>query len=158
MATERVIDANIKTALINNDDFEYAHLIKFERPFSPDSSTGKFRTNAGRYAYLTDASRDILFNDGNGEQTYRANKVLGLGNYQETTTARATSMNLTLAAQTLGTSIEVSGTLAKVSTTTGSFAASDPALDILDFGIWGILGISEIEKFYYRGMGCIDMV
>ena len=78
MATERVIDANIKTALINNDDFEYAHLIKFERPFSPDSSTGNFRTNAGRYAYLTDASRDVLFNDesGIGEQTYRANKVL----------------------------------------------------------------------------------
>ena len=150
MATERVIDANIKTALINNDDFEYAHLIKFERPFSPDSSTGNFRTNAGRYAYLTDASRDVLFNDesGIGEQTYRANKVLGLGNYQETTTARATTMNLTLAAQTLGTSIGVSGTLAKVSTTTGSFAASDPALDILDFYEEGLREGDKIKLVY----------
>ena len=147
MATERVIDANIKTALINNDDFEYAHLIKFERPFSPDSSTGNFRTNAERYAYLTDASRDILFDDGNSEETYRANKVLGLGNYQETTTARATSMNLTLAAQTLGTSIGVSGTLSG-SGNSGSFAASDPALDILDFYEEGLREGDKI-KFVY---------
>ena len=33
MSVERNIDSNIKTALVNNDDFAYAHLVKFERPF-----------------------------------------------------------------------------------------------------------------------------
>ena len=56
---KRSINSNIETALINNEPFEYAHLIKFERPFAPDSD-GKYRTNANRYVYLTDGSRDFL--------------------------------------------------------------------------------------------------
>ena len=33
---KRIIDSAIETHLINNEPFEYAHLIKFERPFHPE--------------------------------------------------------------------------------------------------------------------------
>ncbi len=46
--SERNINANIKTALVSNDDFVYAHLVKFERPFDPVD--GEFRTDTNRYA------------------------------------------------------------------------------------------------------------
>ena len=113
---KRSINSNIETHLINNEAFEYAHLIKFERPFAPDED-GKYRTNANRYVYLTDGSRDISFNDGstdhdgssNGSQIYRANRVESLGNYQETIEARATNMSLILSAESLGLSVSVSG-------------------------------------------------
>ena len=113
---KRSINSNIETHLINNEAFEYAHLIKFERPFAPDSD-GKYRTNANRYVYLTDGSRDISFNDGstdhdgnaNDSQIYRANRIESLGSYQETTVARATNMNLVLSAESLGISSSVTG-------------------------------------------------
>lgn len=113
---KRSINSNIETHLINNEAFEYAHLIKFERPFAPDED-GKYRTNANRYVYLTDGSRDISFNDGstdhdgnsNGSQIYRANRVESLGSYQETIEARATNMALVLSAESLGLSVSVSG-------------------------------------------------
>ena len=105
MSTERAINSSIKTLLINNDDFSYAHLVKFERPFP--LVNGKPRTNANRYAYYTDGATDIVF-DGD---TYRANRILAIGQYSETTKARATSMALTLAAEDLGASVEIAGTI-----------------------------------------------
>ena len=83
---KRVIDSAIETHLVNNEPFEYAHLVKFERPFHP--SDGKFRTNANRYVYLTDAERDNVF-EGN---TYKAHQLLTIGNYSETTQAKATNL------------------------------------------------------------------
>ena len=56
---ERSINAAIKSKLVANEPFQYAHLVKFERPFDPVD--GAFRTNANRYAYYTDADHDILF-------------------------------------------------------------------------------------------------
>ena len=101
--SERNINASIKSTLINNDEFSYAHLVKFERPF--DLLEGEVRTDdAQRYAYYTDGATDILF-DGN---TYRANRLTSVGTYSETTTARATSMSISLAAEDLGASIELS--------------------------------------------------
>jgi len=115
--TKRSIDTSIEELLVSNGDFEYAHLIKFERPFDQDPSGTGFRTNANRYAYFTDASRDINFNDGtsdqdgnaNGSQVYRANRVLSVGQYSETTSPRAISVGLTLAGEHLGTSVSVTG-------------------------------------------------
>ena len=49
---ERNLNANLRKALINNDAFEYCHLIKFERP-SKAMLNGKFSTDAVRYAYLS---------------------------------------------------------------------------------------------------------
>ena len=112
MPTERSVNSTIRTTLINNEAFEYAHLIKFERPQLPNANN-TFSTNANKFVYLTDGARDISFNDGstndsgsaNGSQIYRANKLLNVTGYKESMQAKATSMTLTIAAETLGTSV-----------------------------------------------------
>ena len=103
---KRVIDPALENHLVTNEPFEYAHLVKFERPFHP--SDGKFRTNANRYVYLTDGARDIDF-EGN---TYKAHQLLTISNYSETTTAKATNLNLTMPGEYLGTSVTFTGTFA----------------------------------------------
>ena len=65
MAERNIDNSALRTALINGDPFEYAHLVKFERPFA--SNNGDFRTNPTRYVYLTDGQRDITF----GGNTYK---------------------------------------------------------------------------------------
>ena len=40
--TKRSINTSIEEVLVSNSEFEYAHLIKFERPFAKDPKTGKF--------------------------------------------------------------------------------------------------------------------
>ena len=123
---ERSINAAIKSKLVANEPFQYAHLVKFERPFDPKD--GEFRTNANRYAYYTDAAHDITFS-GN---TYRADRITSIGSYSETTTARATTMNLTLAAEDLGAKVVVTGaiTVATVdSVVTGTFTPSATVID-----------------------------
>ena len=55
---KRDIPTNVENLLINNEPFEYAHLVKFERPFNPKD--GEFRTDANRYVYLTVSKRYIL--------------------------------------------------------------------------------------------------
>ena len=90
---------------------------------------GEFRTNANRYVYLTDASRDITFH-GN---TYIANRIQSIGAYSETIDAKATNMTLTLSGEPLGLSYTVTGNLS-----TGSFAgvgyAGDDATDFVRAG------------------------
>ena len=121
--TKRSINTSIEEVLVSNSEFEYAHLIKFERPFPIETDANgvkqmrTFRTNANRYAYFTDASRDISFNDqstdhddqANGSQIYRANRVKSIGSYSETTSPRATNMALTLSGEHLGTSLSITG-------------------------------------------------
>ena len=105
---ERALDATLKTSLINEDPFLYAHLIKFERAVGTDGSRPS--KNARDYVYLTDASRDITFNDGstnvagvaNGVQTYRANRVGNVGTIAETTEAKASSLTLEINSTLLG--------------------------------------------------------
>ena len=63
MSIERSVNSTIRTALLNNEPFEYAHLVKFERPQLPNANNS-FSTNANKFAYLTDGARDISFNDG----------------------------------------------------------------------------------------------
>ena len=112
MPTERSVNSTIRTTLINNEAFEYAHLVKFERPQLPNANNS-FSTNANKFVYLTDGARDISFNDGstndsgsaNGSQIYRANKLLKVTGYKESMQAKASSMTLTIAAETLGTSV-----------------------------------------------------
>lgn len=112
MPTERSVNSTIRTTLINNEAFEYAHLVKFERPQLPDANN-TFSTNANKFVYLTDGARDISFNDGstndsgslNGSQIYRANKLLNVTGYKESMQAKASSMTLTIAAEVLGTSV-----------------------------------------------------
>jgi hypothetical protein len=113
MSTEKTINSTIRTNLLNNEDFLYAHLVKFERPFPKDSDTNTFGTEANRYAYYTDGSHDISYDDGsgNGAQVYRANRILSIGNYSETTQARASQMNLTLAGEDLKPALTMTATI-----------------------------------------------
>jgi len=141
--TKRSVPTAIEELLVSNSEFEYAHLIKFERPFPKDPKTGNFRTNANRYAYFTDASRNISFNDGstdhdsqsNGSQLYRANRVKSIGSYSETTSPRATNMALTLSGDHLGTSLSITGDFGSAAFTVAtSFHDDADATDLVDFG------------------------
>ena len=141
--TKRSVNTSIEEVLVSNEAFEYAHLIKFERPFKKDPDSPDFRTNANRYAYFTDASRDISFNDAstdqdgnsNGSQVYRANRVKSIGSYSETTSPRATNMALTLSGNHLGTSISISGDFGSSAFTVDTTFHDDrDATDLVDFG------------------------
>ena len=142
--TKRIVNTSIEELLVSNAPLEYAHLIKFERPFPGDpNNSKKHRTNANRYAYFTDASRDISFNDGsvnqdsqaNGSQIYRANRVKSIGGYSETTTPRATNMSLNLSGDHLGTSFSVTGDFGSASFTVDAQIHDDrDKTDLVDFG------------------------
>ena len=128
---ERQLSTALRKVLINNEPFSYCHLIKFERP-SKAMLNGKFSTDAVRYAYYTDAGHNVSFDDGslatngnsNGSQTYIADKILNVSNYQETVEARASGMTLEFAAESLNLSVTssevtVSSSVLSVPTTSG---------------------------------------
>ena len=146
--TKRVINDKIEQLLVANEPFEYAHLVKFERPFAPKD--GKFRTNARRYVYLTDASRDITF-QGN---TYIANRIKTVGNYAETTEARATNMNLTLSGEPLGVKFTTTGDLSS-----GAFAINSGQLvdgDLVDFVAAGFIEGDKVKITKSNGTSFSD--
>ena len=109
---ERTVGTNLRKKLINNEPFTYAHLVKFERP-SAILPNGTHSTDAKRYAYFTDATHNIAFDDlsndtignNNGTQTYIANKLLNVSSYSETIEARASGMSLTVAGESLNNAI-----------------------------------------------------
>lgn len=117
--TERPVSAALKTMLVNNEPFLYAHLIKFERPSRPDSTSGLVSTSKQRYTYLTDASINVSFDDGstdlqgtaNGTQVYLANKVLSVGAVSEQTKATAATTNIVLDGNAIGASIQATVTV-----------------------------------------------
>jgi hypothetical protein len=142
--TERPVNAALKTMLVNNEPFQYAHLIKFERPSRPDSLSGLVSTSKQRYTYLTDASINVSFDDGsvdlqgvaNGSQVYLANKVLSVGTIQEQTKATTSTTSLVLDGNGLGA--EITGTAAITLVSTGIwdivFAAPITLDDLLSEG------------------------
>jgi len=108
MSTERDLGSTaLRTSLINGDPFVYAHLIKFERAVTTASS--KPARNARDYTYISDASVDIVWDDGsknvkgvsNGAQTYRADRVKKVGTISETIEAKATNMSIAIASEGL---------------------------------------------------------
>ena len=131
MAERNISNSALRTALINGDPFEYAHLVKFERPFA--SKNGDFRTNANRYVYLTDGQRDITF-EGN---EYKASGLVTVGSYAETTQARATNMSLTLPGEFLGTEVVVTagfGTDGKITATNQLGSDVNDTIDFFEEG------------------------
>jgi hypothetical protein len=109
MLIERPVSPELRELLVDNDTFAWAHLIKFERP-SRSIRDGVTSTSKERYTYLTDASRDVNFDDGssnldnvpNGTQVYIANKVLKISNVSEYTEAKASTFSLTLDGNGIG--------------------------------------------------------
>ena len=114
--TIRSLNPTLTASLLENDEFVYAHLVKFEKPLK--TSTGDSGQRANDYSYITDGSHDIVFNDGskntdgnfNGAQTYLAGKLLSVGAINETIEARASSINLVVSATSLNTISSVSFT------------------------------------------------
>ena len=109
MTTERSINATLKTSIMNNEPFLYAHLIKFERSIKTVSSLpSKVATD---YGYISDASVNIEFDDEskdatgvlNGSQTYIANRVTKIGSINETTKAKASTINIEISSEALDT-------------------------------------------------------
>ena len=98
-------------SLIDNATFNYAHLVKFERPTAV-SVKGKTSRKANIYSYITDSAFDIEWDDlsidaegvANGTQNYHANKISKIGSVTETTEAKSTNMSLSLDASGLGAS------------------------------------------------------
>ena len=107
----RPLDAALKTSLLNEEEFVYAHLVKFEKGIK--TTTGESGKGPNSYAYITDGSFDMVFNDGsvdaegnaNGPQTYIANKLLAVGSISEKTHASASSLTLNIAANALNTTL-----------------------------------------------------
>lgn len=126
MLTERVVHPDVRALLMAGTPYKYAHLIKFERPSRPEDVTGVVSTSAQRYTYLTDASRDVAFDDlsvdqtntANGSQIYIANKVLQVSGMQEAIEAKASNFTITLDGNGLGAAVSATGvTIATVDST-----------------------------------------
>lgn len=108
--TIRNVNSSLRSALLTEEPFVYAHLVKFERPITMDGD--KPRQDAKDFVYITDASRDISFDDGtvnvdgssNGSQVYIANKLRKTGAVSETIQARATSFSIQVDAAALDVS------------------------------------------------------
>ena len=130
----------LKNSLIANEEYGFFHLVKFEKPkdvTAPGFSSGK----AANYAYITDSSINIEFNDGskdskdvaNGPQTYIANKLLSVGTINETTDAKASNMTVTMSGTALGTIVQTNAafTTSSMTTTTDLVDAGFQEGDVL---------------------------
>lgn len=113
---KRNIPVDLELSLLNNEPYEYFHLVKFEKP-KKSNFIGAISGRATDYAYITDAPYNIDWDDqsidslgnANGVQTYVANKLESVGSVQETTEVRANNLSLKLSSIALGTSITDSG-------------------------------------------------
>ena len=118
----RSLHSTTKKFLLENEEFIYADLVKFEKPSPYSSVGGKTSRKANTYAYLTDSAFDIRFNDNsiaaddtaNLIQTYIANKLLSVASITETVDAKAGSLSIKLSAEALGAS--TTSTLCNVTT------------------------------------------
>ena len=142
----RNLNNTLRDSLLTNESFVYAHLVKFEKPLSTED--GKSRRRAKDYVYLSDGSRDLVFDDGsvdtegtsNGVQTYIANKVTQVGSVTETVEARASSMNIQMSMASLSTKlVDV-----PVDFTASTFTIDD---DLVEKGFRE----GDIVKFTYTG-------
>jgi len=125
--TTRNLGTGLKNSLIANEEYGFFHLVKFEKPkdvTAPGFSSGK----AANYAYITDSSINVDFNDGskdskdvaNGSQTYIANKLLNVGTINETTDAKASNMTVTMSGTALGTMVQTNAAFTTSSMTTNT--------------------------------------
>lgn len=133
MLLEREVHSDVKALLLGTDmgngkyaenPFQYAHLVKFERPAQLDSRTGKASTSSQRYVYLTDGSIDVTWDDGsknldgvnNGPQKYLANKLLDVSDVQESIEAKASNFTITLDGNGLGATVTATVTITNPAT------------------------------------------
>ena len=127
----RNLGTTLETSLLNNDVFNYAHLVKFEKP-TTEMVRGKTSQKADTYSYITEGSFDIVWDDGsvdgegnlNGPQTYIANKLGKIGSVTESTEARASSVSITLDTASLGSSTTINSLKFQSTTLTGPYGTN----------------------------------
>lgn len=137
----RDLHSDLRAALLREDAFVYAHLVKFERPLSMTGSTP--RHSGDDFVYVTDGSFDIVYNDGsvdvdgtaNGNQLYVANKITRVSAVSETIEARATNFSIQMDAAALDTSLTDSYTITSSTVTSSEdlVAAGFREGDIVEF-------------------------
>ena len=59
----RSLGTDLTTSLKNNEAFNYAHLVKFEKPVNLTKGQTTSR-KASSYTYITDGAYDIVYDDG----------------------------------------------------------------------------------------------
>jgi len=105
--------------LDENRPFTYAHLVKFERPtkeWNAPNLDVLYSEKFTRYAYITDASYAINFDDAstytdtdvsppaqtnNGSQTYHANKLINVSSVQDSAENKISNFTINLSANSL---------------------------------------------------------
>ncbi len=92
----RNLNSALKAALLKDDEFILAHLIKFEKPKQGSSTS----TNAVDYVYMTDAPFPLTLDD----QIYIPSNIMNIGMVRENIEAKASTMSIKLASSALGTS------------------------------------------------------
>ena len=121
----------LENSLLNNDEFNYAHLVKFEKP-TVQEILGKTSRKANTYAYITDSAFDIVWDDGskdaegtaNGAQNYNANKLQKVGSVSETTEAKSSNITIVLDSTSLGASLATSELKFQSTTLTGPYGTN----------------------------------
>ena len=142
------LGTTLTTSLLSEDPFLYAHLVKFERV--PITASGQISESATDYAYVTDASFDIQFDDksknlagiSNGIQTYVANRLAKVSNITETTEAKVSSVNLTFSSIAIDSQFVPSATNRLTITSNGTSLS----IHDTDQPSWLDLGFSEGDK------------
>ena len=127
----------VRSALILNDEFVFAHLIKFEKP---KKSVSSISTVATDFAYVTDGPYPIEYE----ENIYIPNKVYEVGSVSETTMAKATNITLKLAASSLGTEILDNFSFVAISNSSATVTATKDLL---------LLGFREGDTVKVAGSG-----
>ena len=111
------LDSNpiLSLHLDENRPFTYAHLVKFERPLKEWNAPNLevlYSEKFTRYAYITDASYAINFDDGstyeesgsvinNGPQTYHANKLTRVSPVQDSSENKISNFTINVSANSL---------------------------------------------------------
>ena len=149
----RQLDTKVQASLLSGESFEYAHLVKFERIVK--TVTSKPAESATDYSYITDASVDVVWNDGskdvqgtaNNSQTYISNRLLKVGGVNETTAAKATSLSLTVSSVALGSSIQAATGDRLTLTPAGTSYPYTATIQMVDSNEpWDERGFSEGDK------------
>ena len=146
--TIRNLGTTLRDSLLNNEEFNYAHLVKFEKPTRSESQ-GNTSRKANTYSYISDSAFDIYWDDeskdaqagANGPQTYYANKLIKVGSTSETVEAKASNLNIILDSSALGASV----TTTQIAWNSGidNELTVPPSVDLID------AGFREGDKVYF---------
>ena len=93
----RTMNSTVRQALLENDEFILAHLIKFEKP-QPQEGTP---TGVNDFVYLTDAPFPLTLDS----IEYRPARVMSIGTVKENVEAKAGQLSIKLGASDIGTTV-----------------------------------------------------